>query len=279
MSTSILKLGHSPDSDDAFMFYALAKGLIDTEGLSFEHILRDIQTLNEWSLSVKLDITAISFYAYTRIFENYAIISSGSSVGFNYGPMIVSTQPLSVEQLRKTTIAVPGEMTTAFLVANLALGKFSYAVMPFNQIMQSVASGQVQAGLIIHEGQLTFADQNLCCSLDLGEWWLKETSLPLPLGCNVIRRDLGPDMMQKISRVLRRSIDFALANRRDALKYALEFAPHLDSKLGDKFVSMYVNDFTLDLGENGKRGVNELLKRSAQARLSDWPLDKKADFV
>jgi 1,4-dihydroxy-6-naphthoate synthase len=279
MAGAILKLGHSPDSDDAFMFYALAKGLIDTEGLAFEHILRDIETLNQWSLEGRLEITAVSFASYTRIWRDYVILSSGASVGDGYGPMVIARGPISIDQLKKNLIAIPGELTTAFLALRLALGPFRTIIMPFNKIMQAVESGECTAGLIIHEGQLTYSQQDFCCVLDLGKWWLSETGLPLPLGCNVVRRDLGPAKMAAISRVLRRSIDYSLAHRSEALAYALDFTPHLDKKLGDRFVSMYVNDLTLELGSRGRAAVTELLTRSARAGFSDWRPGQAIDFV
>ncbi|MDO8301854.1 MAG: MqnA/MqnD/SBP family protein [Sedimentisphaerales bacterium] len=274
-----LTLGHSPDSDDAFMFYAMAKGLIDMDGFAFEHILKDIQTLNEWSLEGRLDITAISFYAYTRVYDKYAILSSGASVGDDYGPMVVTAEPMTVEDLKNVTIAVPGEMTTAFLTLRLALGTMAYRVMPFDTIIDAVTSGEVKAGLIIHEGQLTYSQHKLHCVIDLGTWWKGETGLPLPLGCNVIRRELGLPTMQKAAKILKASIEYALAHRRDALDYALGFTPNMEKELGDKFVSMYVNDLTLELGDRGRAGVNELLRRSAAAGLSDWPVEKEAEFV
>jgi 1,4-dihydroxy-6-naphthoate synthase len=279
MTKTVLTLGHSPDSDDAFMFYALAKGLIDTDGLSFEHILKDIQTLNEWSLEGRLDITAISFYAYTRVYDKYAILSSGASVGDGYGPTVVAAEPMAVEDLKKLMIAVPGEMTTAFLTLRLALGNVAYRVMPFDKIIEAVTTGKVKAGLIIHEGQLTYSQHKLHCIIDLGKWWMEKTKLPLPLGCNVIRKEFGTAMMHKIAGILKKSIEYSLEHRPEALKYALEFTPHLEKKLGDKFVSMYVNDLTLDLGNRGKAAVNELLRQSAAAGLSDWPNGKEAEFV
>ena len=261
------------------MFYAMAKGLIDTGGLAFEHILKDIQTLNEWSLEGRLDITAISFYAYTRVHNNYAILSSGASVGDDYGPMVVAAKPMTAEDLKKITIAIPGEMTTAFLTLRLALGNVAYRVMPFDKIIDAVTTGEVKAGLIIHEGQLTYAQHKLHCVIDLGKWWKKETGLPLPLGCNVIRKDLGTATMQKAAKILKASIEYALAHRAKALDYALGFTPNMEKDLGDKFVAMYVNDLTLNLGERGKAGVNELLRRSEAAGLSDWPKGKEPEFV
>jgi 1,4-dihydroxy-6-naphthoate synthase len=261
------------------MFYALAKGMVDTGGLKFEHILKDIQTLNEWSLENRLDITAISFYAYTKVCDKYAILSSGASVGDGYGPMVVAKEPMTLEDLKKVTIAVPGEMTTAFLTLKLAMPNVAHEVMPFDKIIDAVTAGTVKAGLIIHEGQLTYSQYKLHCIIDLGKWWLAKTGLPLPLGCNVVRKDLGTAQMHKISKILKASIQYALAHREEAIDYALGFAPHLEKDLGDKFVSMYVNDFTLDLGQRGKAGVNELLSRSRAAGLSDWPTGKQAQFV
>jgi 1,4-dihydroxy-6-naphthoate synthase len=260
------------------MFYALAKGLIDTGGLSFEHILKDIQTLNEWAIEGRLDITAISFYAYTKVYNKYAILSSGASVGDGYGPMVVAEEPMYIDDLKKTKIAVPGEMTTAFLTLKLAMPNVTHEVVPFDKIIDAVKTGKVKAGLIIHEGQLTYSQYKLHCVIDLGKWWLKETGLPLPLGCNVVRKELGAEMT-KIARILKASIGYSLAHREDALEYALGFTPHLEKNMGDKFVSMYVNDFTLDLGRRGKEGVNELLRQSAAAGLSDWPTGKEAEFI
>jgi 1,4-dihydroxy-6-naphthoate synthase len=279
MSKTKLTLGHSPDSDDAFMFYAMAKGLIDMDGLTFEHILKDIQTLNEWSLEGRLDITAISFYAYTKVYDKYAILSSGASVGDDYGPIVVTAEPMTIEELKRTTIAVPGEITTAFLTLRLALGNVAYRVMPFDKIIEAVTAGKIKAGLIIHEGQLTYSQYKLHCAIDLGKWWKSQTGLPLPLGCNVIRKDLGMPIMQKAAKILKASIEYALAHRKNALEYALGFTPNMEKDLGDKFVSMYVNNLTLDLGERGKAGVNELLRQSAAAGLSDWPTGKEAEFV
>jgi 1,4-dihydroxy-6-naphthoate synthase len=261
------------------MFYAMAKGLIDMDGLEFEHILKDIQTLNEWSLEGRLDITAISFYTYTNVYDKYAILSSGASVGDDYGPVVITAEPMTTEDLKKVTIAVPGEMTTAFLTLRLALGNVAYRVMPFDKIIEAVTAGNINAGLIIHEGQLTYSQYKLHCAIDLGKWWKSETALPLPLGCNVIRRDLGMPKMQKTAKILKTSIEYALAHRKKALEYALGFTPHMGKELGDKFVSMYVNDLTLDLGERGKAGVNELLRRSAAAGLSDWPAGEEVDFI
>jgi 1,4-dihydroxy-6-naphthoate synthase len=261
------------------MFYAMAKGLIDMDGLAFEHILKDIQTLNEWSLEGRLDITAISFYAYTKVYDKYAILSSGASVGDDYGPMVVTAEPMTVEDLKRVTIAVPGEMTTAFLTLRLALGNVAYRVMPFDKILEAVATRKIDAGLIIHEGQLTYSHHKLHCTIDLGKWWKSKTGLPLPLGCNVIRRDIGMPTMQKAAKILKASIEYALAHRKNALEYALGFTPHMEKELGDKFVSMYVNDFTLDLGERGRAGVNELLRQSAAAGLSSWPTGKEPEFI
>ena len=193
--------------------------------------------------------------------------------------MVVAREPMSIEDLKKTKIAVPGEMTTAFLTLKLAMPNITYEVMPFDKILEAVRTGKTNAGLIIHEGQLTYSQHKLHCIIDLGKWWLRKTGLPLPLGCNVVRKDLGTALLHKIGEILKCSIEYALAHREEAIDYALSFTPHLEKQLGDKFVSMYVNDFTLDLGHRGKAGVNELLQRSAAAGLSDWPVGKQAEFV
>jgi 1,4-dihydroxy-6-naphthoate synthase len=266
----ILTLGHSPDSDDAFMFHGLANHKIDTEGLVFDHILRDIQTLNEWAKDGKLDTTAISLHAYTYVQDKYAILAHGSSVGDNYGPMVVAKAPVGPEDLAGKRIAIPGKMTTAYLTFLIFMNGTPFDAVDtyFQDIMQDVVDGKVDAGLIIHEGQLTHGDLGLHTVVDLGVWWQKETNTPLPLGVNSIRKDLGIELQQSMSRVMRRSIEYSLSHRAEALEYALTFARDMPSETADKFVGMYVNDYTLDLGERGKKGVELLLTEGAKRGIS-----------
>lgn len=292
MPKQLIKLGHSPDPDDAFMFFGLAQGSVDTEGFTFQHILKDIQTLNDWATQGKLEVTAISVHAYAYVQDKYAILSSGASMGAStlatylsdqpsdntaatqpdtshpQGPLLISREPLSLDDLTDVEIAIPGTMTTAFLTLQLAIGKIRYRVMPFDEILQAVADGAVTAGLIIHEGQLTYQRQGLHCLLDLGLWWYQKTKLPLPLGCNVIRRDLGNDKMARISKILKKSIQFGLSNRREALQYALDFGQDLDTQLADTFISMYVNNWTIDYGDIGRKAIAKLLTQSHKAKLT-----------
>lgn len=269
METRTLTLGHSPDSDDAFMFYGLAKDKIDTEGLTFEHILRDIQTLNEWAKVGKLDTTAISLHAYAYVQDKYALLAHGASVGDNYGPMVISSVPMLPFELEGKRIAIPGRMTTAYLTLLLYMeGRpFEAVDVYFQEIMGQVKDGHVDAGLIIHEGQLTSGSLGFETLVDLGVWWQERTGSPLPLGVNAIRRDLGDELMQKMSRVMRRSIEYSLTHRPEALEYALTFARDMPKETADKFVGMYVNELTLDLGERGKRGIELLLTEAADKDL------------
>ncbi|MBI1826628.1 MAG: ABC transporter substrate-binding protein [Planctomycetes bacterium] len=262
-TTRTLTLGHSPDPDDAFMFYALAKGRIDTGAWRFEHVLQDIQTLNERAMRGELDITAISIHAYPFVADRYALTACGCSMGDGYGPMIVAREPMAIEALRGKTIAVPGERTTAFLALNLLLGRssFRHSVVMFDQILSHVELGQADAGLIIHEGQLTYSRHKLHKIVDLGAWWKESTSLPLPLGGNCIRRDLGNSAMTDVTRILRQSIEYSLAHRSEAVDHALAYARDMGKELADRFVGMYVNDWTLDYGEIGRKAVRELLRR------------------
>src|SRR5918994_1175237 len=258
----LIRLGHSPDPDDAFMFWALAEGVVDTRGFSFEQVSRDIQTLNEWTLEGRLEVTALSLHTYPFVQDRYVLLPHGASMGAGYGPVVVAPRTLSRDQLRETEIAVPGEMTTAFLVLRLFLGDFAYRVVPFDEILEEVESGRADAGLLIHEGQLTYASRGLEKCVDLGEWWLLETGLPLPLGVNVARRDLGDERLRDLSEVLRASIQAGLDNRYEAMRYALRFGRGLDDELADRFVGMYVNELTCDYGEEGRRAVEELLRRA-----------------
>jgi len=264
-----LLLGHSPDPDDAFMFYGLATGQLPTRGWAFEHVLQDIQTLNDRALRGELHITAISIHAYPYLADRYALTTCGASMGDGYGPMVVAREPMDVDDLAGRTVAVPGELTTAFLALNLLLGKgrFRHRVMMFDEILPRVAAGEADAGLIIHEGQLTYGQHELAKVVDLGEWWKRQTGLPLPLGGNCIRRDLGPPAMAEITGILRDSIKFSLAHRDDAVRHALRYARDMGVELADRFVGMYVNSWTIDYGPLGRRAVSELLRRGADAGL------------
>ena len=261
----VIHVAHSPDSDDAFMFYALAEGLIDTEGLTYVHELQDIESLNQRALRGELEVTAVSIHAYAYLADRYALLPHGSSMGDGYGPRLVARAPTSRDALRGSRIAIPGPMTTAYLALRLYLPEFEAVPVPFDQIEEAVMDGKVDAGLLIHEGQLTFADQGLHMIVDLGEWWFGQTGLPLPLGGNVIRKDLGADLVRKISRHLRASIAYALAHRSDALDHAMQYARGLDRSKADAFVGMYVNDWTLDYGVRGRQAVVELLDRGVEA--------------
>jgi 1,4-dihydroxy-6-naphthoate synthase len=264
-----LTLGHSPDPDDAFLFYALATGKIDSRGWQFEHVLQDIQTLNERALRAELDITAISFHAYPFVAKDYVLTGCGASVGDGYGPLVVARDRLSAPDLTGRTIAIPGERTTAFLVLSLFLGPgtFRHEVVPFDRILDHVAQGRAEAGLIIHEGQLTYAQSRLHKVVDLGQWWKQETGLPLPLGGNSIRRALGPKAIEEITAILKESIQYGLNHREDTVQYAMRFGRGLTRTLTDQFVGMYVNAYTLDYGPTGRRAVEELLRRGRAAGL------------
>ena len=267
----LVRVGFSADPDDAFMFWGLASGTVDRRGFEFEPVIADIQSLNEWSLEGRLEVTAMSAATYPLVHEQYALLPHGASFGSGYGPIVVAREKLSLDELRNEEIVVPGKLTTAFLVLQLALGgEFACRVMPFDQIMDEVASGRSRVGLIIHEGQLTYADSGVAKCLDLGEWWLLETGLPLPLGVNTVRRDLGPDGMREVSAILRESIDAALSNREEALEYALGFGRGLDGVRGDRFIEMYVNDLTLDYGDEGRQAVRELLERAHSGIQVQW---------
>ena len=259
------------------MFWALEAGRVDTRGLEFEQVVSDIQTLNEWALAGRLEVTAISLHAYPFVQKHYALLPHGASMGAGYGPVVVSREPMSKEKLREVEIAVPGKMTTAFLVLRMVIGDFSYRVVPFDEILEVVKAGGADAGLIIHEGQLTYEAEGLQKVVDLGEWWLLETGLPLPLGANVARRDLGAERLHDLSAVLSDSIAAGLANRAEAMRYALQFGRGLDTELGDRFVGMYVNELTLDYGEEGREAVRELLRRGEAIGAFESPV--QVDFV
>ena len=255
-----IRIAHSPDSDDAFMFYPLVKGLIDTEGLEIEHILADIETLNREALKGTYEVSAISFHAYPYVADKYAVLPSGGSVGDGYGPIVVAKEELS--SLKGKKIAVPGELTTAFLTLKLYEPDFEHVVIPFDQIINAVLEGKVDAGLVIHEGQLSYKDYGLKKIVDLGEWWKEKYGLPLPLGCNVVRKDLGKELIKKIEKLMRQSVEYALKEREKALNYAINYARDLseDPERTQKFVSMYVNERTVDYGEDGREAVRLLLR-------------------
>jgi 1,4-dihydroxy-6-naphthoate synthase len=271
-----IRLGHSPDPDDAFMFWALAAGAVDTRGLEFEQVLQDIQTLNEWAREGRLEVTAISLHAYPFVQDRYALLPHGASIGSGYGPVVVGREELTLDRLRETEIVIPGSMTTAFLALRLALGDFPYRELPFDRIAAEVVSGRAEAGLLIHEGQLTYESEGLRKALDLGEWWLLETGLPLPLGVNVARRDLG-HRLPDVSAVLLEAIRAGLENREEAMRYALRFGRGIDPGLADRFVQMYVNELTCDYGDEGRKAVAELLVRGEA--IGAFPAPVRLDYV
>jgi 1,4-dihydroxy-6-naphthoate synthase len=273
----LIRLGHSPDPDDAFMFWALAADRVDTRGLELEHVLADIQTLNEWALEGRLETTAISLHAYPFVQDRYLLLPHGASMGSGYGPVVVARRPLSPDELREVEIAVPGRMTTAFLVLRMAIGDFRFREVPFDRILEEVKAGEADAGLLIHEGQLTYAAEGLTKVLDLGEWWLLETGLPLPLGVNVARRDLGDEVLHDLSAVLADSIRVGLEHRSEAMRYALRFGRGLDLELADEFVGMYVNELTCDYGEEGRQAVQELMRRAEELGAYEHPV--RVEFV
>ncbi|HEX8250022.1 MAG TPA: MqnA/MqnD/SBP family protein [Pyrinomonadaceae bacterium] len=258
--TRTISVAHSPDSDDAFMFYGLATNKLDTGNLKFEHTLKDIQSLNEDAKNGVFDVTAISFHAFAYVADKYALLPHGASIGDKYGPILVSREPRKAEDISKMKIAVPGELTSAFLALRIYNQDFEYTIVPFDQIIDEVKRGKADAGLLIHEGQLFYKQVGLDKVLDLGEWWFEKTGLPLPMGGNVIRRDLGEDLMRQVSKYLRQSIQYSMQNREDALAYAMQFARDMQPELADRFVAMWVNDLTLDYGERGREGVKRLLQ-------------------
>jgi len=272
MATRKITVAHSPDSDDAFMFYALATNKIKTGELKFTHVLSDIETLNQKALAGEYEVTAVSFHAYAYLAGKYALLSSGASMGDRYGPLVVSESPMKPQELKGRVIAVPGETTTAFLILKIFEPDFTPLVVPFDKIFETVTRRKADAGLIIHEGQLTFPSLGLHKVLDLGEWWHKETQLPLPLGGNVIRKDLGPELIFKISAILRQSIEYALEHREEALNYAMQFARDMEHDLADKFVGMYVNDRTLNYGKAERKAVQLLLDMGYQRKIINQPV-------
>jgi 1,4-dihydroxy-6-naphthoate synthase len=272
-----ITVAHSPDSDDAFMFYGLATNKLETDGLKFEHTLKDIQTLNEDAQKGVYDVTAISFHAYAYVADKYALLPHGASIGDKYGPILVSNEPREASDIGTMKIAVPGELTSAYLALRIYNSHFEHVVVPFDQIIDAVQKGEVDAGLLIHEGQLFYNQMGLHKILDLGEWWFDKTGLPLPMGGNVIRRDLGKDLMQQVSKHLHRSIVYSMDNREDALAYAMQFARDMQPELADRFVAMWVNDLTLDYGDRGREGVKRLLKEGHDHGII--PHKVKVDFV
>ncbi len=272
-----ISLAHSPDSDDAFMFYGLAKGRVPTGDLQIEHVLKDIESLNQQARQGVHEVTAISFHAYPYVAERYAIMPCGGSIGDGYGPLVVAAQPISPEELSGKTVAVPGTLTTAFLALKLFAPDVETRVVPFDQILDEVVAGRAEAGLIIHEGQLTYGGSGLHKILDLGEWWLRETDLPLPLGANAVRRDLGDELMKRLTRLVRETVRYSLDHREDALAYAMSFARGMEQGIADRFVGMWVNEMTLECGERGRRAVQTLLDRGHDAGI--LPARVSVDFV
>jgi 1,4-dihydroxy-6-naphthoate synthase len=308
--TQTIRVGHSPDPDDAFMFHALANDKIDTGRYRFVHELQDIETLNRRAFNAELELTAVSLHGYAYLTDTYALCACGASMGDGYGPMVVAREPMAVDDLEGLTIAVPGTLTTAFLALNLCLegrpgdfgfsildfglesddaqskienrkskiragdaGSFRFIVHPFDEILNVVARGEADAGLIIHEGQLTYGDQGLELVVDLGEWWMRETGLPLPLGGNAIRKDLGRETMDEVTALLKQSIQYGLDHRDEALNHALQYGRDLDWDAADTFVGMYVNDWTLDFGQRGREAVATLLRRGHEAGIIPNPVD------
>ena len=263
--TRTITVAHSPDSDDAFMFYALAEGKVETEGLAYRHELQDIETLNQRALKQELEVTAVSIHAFAYLADNYALLPHGASMGDKYGPRVVGRMKRGPDAIRGARIAVPGPLTSAYLALRLFEPDFEAVFVPFDQIEDAVLDGQVDLGLLIHEGQLTYRDRGLHLLLDLGVWWHDDTQLPLPLGGNVIRKDLGADLISVVSRHLRKSIAYGLTHRRAALDHAMKYARGLDRAQADTFVGMYVNEWTLDYGDAGRAAVQLLLQRGADA--------------
>ena len=275
--TRTITVAHSPDSDDAFMFYGLATNKLETEGLKFEHTLQDIQTLNEAARKGVYDVTAISFHAYAYVADKYALLPHGASIGDKYGPIVVTKELRDADEIGSMKIAIPGELTSAYLALKIFNPGFEHVVVPFDKIIDAVQNGDVDAGLLIHEGQLFYHELGLHKILDLGEWWHDKTGLPLPMGGNVIRRELGHDLMQKVSKHLHQSIVYSMENREDALAYAMQFARDMKPELADRFVAMWVNDLTLDYGDRGREAVRRLLAEGHKAGII--PHQVQIDFV
>jgi 1,4-dihydroxy-6-naphthoate synthase len=272
-----VSLAHSPDSDDAFMFYGLASGHVPTDGLEIRHVLKDIQTLNEEARVGVHEVTAISFHAWPHVADRYALMPCGGSIGDGYGPLLVAREPLAPSEVGRRLVAVPGTLTTAYLALRLFAPGAQTRVVPFDRILEEVRDGRADVGLVIHEGQLTFGGQGLHKVLDLGAWWKEQTGLPLPLGGNAVRRDLGEDLMRRLTRIVRETVRYSLAHRADALAYAMSFARGMDPRVADRFVGMWVNEMTVDCGERGRRAVQELLDRGHAAGVI--PRAVRAEFV
>jgi 1,4-dihydroxy-6-naphthoate synthase len=268
-----IRIAHSPDSDDAFMFYALTHGLLDVRGLAIEHVLRDIESLNQAAFQGTYEITALSFHGYAHLSHLYQLMPSGASFGDGYGPIVVTREPRTREELAGETVAIPGQLTTAHLALRLWQPAVATRIVAFDRILETVRDGEAVAGVVIHEGQLTYQEMGLRATVDLGAWWKEQTGLPLPLGGNGIRRDLAPELKQRLCRLLSASIDYALEHRPEALDYAVRYARGLEDDLerSDRFVGMYVNDWTRDYGERGRLAVRELLDRAFQAGLLPAP--------
>jgi 1,4-dihydroxy-6-naphthoate synthase len=272
-----IRVAHSPDSDDAFMFYALAEGKIDTDGISYVHELQDIETLNRRALRGELEVTAVSIHAYAYLADRYALLPHGASMGDRYGPRLVAREPKNWSAVRGARVAVPGTLTTAYLALKLFEPDFVPVPTPFDRIEDAVLDSEVDFGLLIHEGQLTYAERGLHLVADMGDWWFQTTGLPLPLGGNVVRKDLGEELVETISRHLRASIAYGLEHRAKALDHAMQYARGLDRGKADRFVGMYVNDWTLDYGERGREAVRRLLERGVEEGVIDRPV--QVEFV
>src|SRR6187402_674668 len=273
MKETRITVAHSPDSDDAFMFFGLASGSVDTGGIVVDQVLSDIETLNRAAFDGRYEVTAVSFHAFAHLSDKYALLPHGASMGDNYGPIVVARQDGGPADVKGSRIAIPGELTTAYLALRLYELDFEFVVVPFDEIQQAVLDGKAEAGLLIHEGQLTYQDEGLRKIVDLGEWWAEKTGgLPLPLGGNIIRRDLGPDMIRKVSKLLHDSIAYALSHRVDAVEYAQQFGRGLDKEKTDKFVGMYVNDLTLGYGERGRQAVERLMTEAFEKGLIPNPV-------
>jgi 1,4-dihydroxy-6-naphthoate synthase len=275
--TQTINVAHSPDSDDAFMFYALATNKLDTGDLHFTHVLEDIQSLNEKATRGEYDVTAISFHAYAYVADKYALLPHGASIGDNYGPIVVAREPFAPDKISELKIAVPGTLTSAFLALRIFDSGFDYEVVPFDQIIEAVQDKRCDAGLLIHEGQLFYESKGLHKVLDLGEWWNERTQLPLPMGGNAIRRSLGDETKAKVSHFLRESIRYSLEHREDALAYAMQFAREMDTHLADRFVAMWVNELTLDYTDRGREAVRRLLSEGFERGII--PHRVEVDFV
>jgi 1,4-dihydroxy-6-naphthoate synthase len=268
-----ITVAHSPDSDDAFMFYGLASGNVDTGGIAVDQVLADIETLNRAAFEGRYEVTAVSFHAFAHLQDRYALLPHGASMGDRYGPIVVSAGPQGVERVKGRRVAIPGTLTTAYLALRLYEPDFEYVVVPFDRIQEAVLDGTAEAGLLIHEGQLTYQDEGLRKVVDLGEWWAGRTDgLPLPLGGNVIRKDLGQDLISRVSAMLHGSIAYALSHREEAVEYALQFGRGLDRARTDRFVGMYVNELTLGYGERGRRGLERLMDEAFERGLIPRPV-------